>query len=79
MIIYFIFFIIIYDMDFDNCCKKCNYRIGNHTIYDSVKCKLIKKNQLKNVELNHIQIWELLNEKLIDKDTAVKLFQNLPK
>lgn len=66
-------------MDFDNCCKKCNHRIGSHSIYDSVKCKLIKKNQLKNIELNHTQIWELLNGKLINKDTAVELFKNLPK
>ena len=79
MILFLYFLLSLNDMDFDNCCKKCNCRIGSHSIYDSIKCKLIKKNQLENVKLNHTQIWELLNEKLINKDTAVKLFQNLPK
>ena len=77
MIFYFIKMLSLNDMDPENSCKKCNRRIGSHTIYDSVKCKLIKKNKLKDVQLNHTQIWELLNGKLINKETAVELFKNL--
>lgn len=77
MIFYFIKILSLNDMDAENSCKKCNRRIGSHTIYDSVKCKLIKKNQLKDVQLNHTEIWELLNGKLINKETAVELFKKL--
>ena len=64
-------------MDAYDYCKKCTRRVGCHSIYESVECKLIKKNDLKDIRLTHEEIWGLLRGKLIKKDTAIQMFEKL--
>ena len=75
--IMFILFFIIDIMDIYDKCKNCKMRIGAHSIPESVRCKLINKNQLNDIPLKHTQIWEMLNNKSISKEKARILFKKI--